>query len=115
MKLFQNLFMLLILMVSFTALATTPTLEKKEKATMEMVKANIEVVNVEAFSDVFYKHSVMQSLQVIFKLNKATNPEIKQALDPDVGWKSKSLNKINYKENFYRAEYPCNLIRRDNK
>jgi len=115
MKLFQNLFMLLILMISFTALATTPTLEKKEKATMEMVKANIEVVNVEAFSDVFYKKNVLQNLQVIFKLNKAKNPEIKQALEPDPGWQSKSLKIINYKEKFYRAKYSTNRIRSHNK
>jgi hypothetical protein len=113
MKLFQNLFMLLILMISFTALATTPTLEKKEKATMEMVKANIEVVNVEAFSDVFYKHSVMQNAEFIFKLNKATKPEIKQALDHDVGWKS--LKIINYKEKFYRAKYSTTRIMSHNK
>ena len=115
MKIFQIFFILLIGMISLTALATTPMLDEKQKTTIEIVQAVDYVENVEVVTNVFYKQEVAQKKEFIYKLSKVKNLKAEQALDPDVGWQSKSLKSINIKKNFLTANYPRNRIRTDTK
>jgi len=115
MKIFKIFFILLIGMINLTALAATPMLDEKQKTTIEMVQAVDYVANVEAVTDVFYKQKVPQKKEFIYKLSKVKNLKAEQALDPDVGWQSKSLKIINNKKNFSVAHCSANQIRAHTK
>ena len=113
MKLFQSLFMLLICMVSFTALATTPMMEEKQTTTYETAQAVNYVVNVEAVDYVFCKQETAQKAEFILNLSRFKTPKTPKAIITDVGWQS--TNKINTKENYLINQNYDYLIRSDIK
>jgi len=116
MKFLKSLFILLICMVSFTALATTPTMEEKQKATYEMVQSLDYVVNVELqITAVSYENVEMQKAECILNSTKSVTLETPLAIITDVGWQSLKAINIKNKTNLVAVKNYDNRIRSDTK
>ena len=105
MKLIRGLFMMLIGMISFTVLGSTPTLEQKQK--IEIVKnfnvfAAVENVQIAdfTFATVKVNHEVSHSVDYKQMLLESFNT---LAIITDVGWR-------NSRQNFKKIPYTEKLL-----
>ena len=124
MRFFKGLFMLLIGMIGFTALASTPVTEKKQKIEIVKVFKAQTIVDIVLTNDLdtvtmFDKVFLVQT-PVYLKFR--TEPIFYQAIITDVGWQSSKryFKEIPYTEKLLenynlhfkqRIEIPNNKIR----
>lgn len=125
MRFFKGLFMLLIGMIGFTALASTPVTEQKQKVEIVKVFKALTIVDIVLTNDynlVTDTKYLLQEPMPVFLRNGNDQVSLSFAIITDVGWQSfkREFKEIpyteklleNYNINFrYRIENPNNQIR----
>lgn len=125
MRFFKGLLMLLIGMIGFTALASTPVTEQKQKVEIVKVfKAQtiVDIVLTNDYNLVTHTKYLFQEPMSVFLRNGNDQVSLSFAIITDVGWQSfkPEFKEIpyteklqeNYNINFrYRIENPNNQIR----